>query len=87
MAKSYHMVAGIKMLAGIAVFLLAALLAGRTSAAQTIRQKWKLWLNVCLLLGLATVLLGSVLRSYPHNLKVDSNAAPQLIAPANSPAG
>src|SRR5262245_13233772 len=41
LARSYHMVAGIKMLAAIAVFLLAALLAGRTTAAENIRLKWR----------------------------------------------
>jgi uncharacterized membrane protein len=83
LARQYHMIAGIKMLAGIAVFLLAALLAGRTAVAERIRQRWVFWLNVCLLLGLATVILGSVLRSYPHNRKLDAADAPKLIAPAN----
>jgi uncharacterized membrane protein len=87
LAKSYHMVAGIKMLTAIAVYLLAALLAGRTSAADALRQKWRFWLNICLALGLATVILGSVLRSYPHNRKLDAPTPPQLVAPANQPAG
>ena len=34
LAKFYHMILGIKILAAIAVFLLAALLAGRTNAAE-----------------------------------------------------
>lgn len=83
--KAYHMVLGIKILAAIAVFLLAALLAGRTNAAEAIRQKWQLWLNVCLFLALITVVIGSVLRSYPHNRKVDAAELPKLIAPANQP--
>jgi uncharacterized membrane protein len=87
LAKSYHMVAGIKMLAAIAVFLLAALLAGRTTAAENIRLKWRFWLNICLLLALATVILGSVLRSYPHNPKLDTPTPPKLVAPTNQPAG
>ena len=86
MAKQYHMIAGIKMLISLVVFALAALLAGRTSAAESIRQKWRLWLNVCLLIALATVIMGSVLRSYPHNRKVDAADPPKLIAPANSSA-
>jgi hypothetical protein len=87
LAKSYHMVAGIKMLAAIAVYLLAALLAGRTAAADSLRRRWRFWLNICLALGLATVILGSVLRSYPHNRKLDAPSPPQLVAPANQPAG
>lgn len=87
LASSYHMIAGLKMLAGIAVFLLAALLAGRTAAADAIRQKWRMWLAVCLILSLVTVILGSVLRTYPRERKVDAAGPPQLIAPLNAPAG
>jgi type II secretory pathway component PulL len=67
--------------------LLAALLAGRTNAADAIRQKWQLWLNVCLFLALITVVIGSVLRSYPHTRKLDAAEPPKLVAPANQPAG
>jgi uncharacterized membrane protein len=87
LAKSYHMVMGFKILAGIAVFLLAALLAGRTNVADSIRRKWRLWLNVCLFLAVVTVVIGSVLRTYPHNRKIDATEPPKLIAPANQPAG
>src|SRR6185295_12058857 len=66
MPSPYHAVAGIKILLALAVFALAALLAGRTSAAESIRQKWRLWLNLCLALGIVTVILGSVLRTFPH---------------------
>src|SRR3954453_22420094 len=55
--KTYHMVLGFKILAAIAVFLLAALLAGRTNAADAIRQKWRLWINVCLFLAVITVVI------------------------------
>src|SRR3954451_15747755 len=85
--KFYHMVLGIKILAAIAVFLLAALLAGRTNAAEAIRQKWGLWINVCLFLAVATVIIGSVLRTFPHDRKVGAPEPPKLVAPANQPAG
>jgi uncharacterized membrane protein len=85
MASSYHMIAGMKMLAGFAVFLLAALLAGRTAVADKLRQNWRTWLNVCLAIGLITVVLGSLLRTYPRTKKVDAATPPQLIAPANNP--
>ena len=85
LASSYHMIAGLKMLAAIAVFLLAALLAGRTAAADALRKKWRMWLGVCLVLGLVTVILGSVLRAYPRTRKADATGPPQLIAPLNSP--
>jgi uncharacterized membrane protein len=79
----YHMLAGIKMLSALAVFLLAALLAGRSPAAQSLRRRMRLWLNVCLILGIATVALGSVLRSFPRTPKVDAPGPERLVAPAN----
>ena len=87
LAKTYHMVLGIKILAAIVVFLLAALLAGRTNAAETIRKKWTLWLDVCVVLAIVTVVIGSYLRSYPHDPKVGAAEPPKLVAPANQPAG
>jgi hypothetical protein len=79
LATSYHMIIGLKILAAIAVFLLAALLAGRTPAAESIRQKWRLWLNVCLLLGILVVILAGVLRSFPHNPK-STTTPPKAVA-------
>jgi uncharacterized membrane protein len=87
LAKTYHMVLGIKILAAIVVFLLAALLAGRTSAADAIRQKWSLWLDVCVVLAIITVVIASYLRSYPPTPKAGAAEPPKLVAPANNPAG
>ena len=84
LASSYHMMAGIKMLTGLALFVLAAILAGRSAAAETLRRNWRLWLNVCLLLGILTAVLGSFLRTYPRTPKLDAPGAPELIAPANT---
>ena len=82
-ASSYHMIFGLKMLAAVALFLLAALVAGRSPAAETLRQKMRFWLGVCLALGILTVALGSILRSYPHNPKIDAAGPPMLVAPTN----
>jgi uncharacterized membrane protein len=81
LASSYHMIAGIKMLVGLVLFFLAALLAGRTAAAQSLRHKMRFWLTMCLILGIITVALGSVLRTYPRVTKIDSPAETTLIAP------
>jgi putative copper export protein len=81
LAKSYHMFIGMKMLAGIALMFLAAVLAGRSALAETVRQKWRVWLNVCLLVGIIIVVLGSVLRTYPRPEKLDAPPGPTLIAP------
>jgi uncharacterized membrane protein len=86
MASSYHMIAGLKMLAGIALFLLAALVAGRSPVAEMMRQRMRFWLNVCLLVGIVTIVLGSVLRTYPHTPKVDAPGPSTLVAPATNAA-
>jgi uncharacterized membrane protein len=84
-APSYHMLAGLKMLAALVVFLIAALLAGRTAAADAIRANFRTWLTFALLLGIITVMFGSLLRTYPHTPKNHvTDSPPQLIAPANS---
>jgi len=85
LSPSYHMLAGLKMLTGLALFVVAAMLAGRSTAAQKLRQNMRLWLNLCLLLGIITVVFGSVLRTFPRPLKVDAAGPPQLVAPANEP--
>jgi uncharacterized membrane protein len=86
MPSPYHALAGIKILVGFALFALAALLAGRTAAADAIRQKWRLWLNVCIALGLVAIILGSVLRTFPHVRKADAAPAPEKVAPLDIPA-
>lgn len=84
LASSYHMVAGMKMLLAAVVFLLAAFLAGRTAIADAMRQKWRTWLTVCLLLGIVTVAMGSFLRTYPRTKKGATSEPPKLMAPANA---
>lgn len=83
LASSYHMLIGMKMLLALAVFLLAALLAGRTAMADSLRQRWRTWLSLCLLLAIVTAAFGSVLRTYPRARKAGPSAAPQIIAPGN----
>lgn len=84
LASSYHMIAGMKMLLAAVVFLLAAFLAGRTSIADTMRQKWRTWLTLTLILGIVTVAMGSFLRTYPRTKKGTLTEPPKLVAPANS---
>jgi uncharacterized membrane protein len=81
MPPSYHMIAGLKMLAGLVLFFLAALLAGSSAAAEALRGRMQFWLNLCLVIGIITVALGSVLRTYPHYPKVGAAGPPILIAP------
>jgi uncharacterized membrane protein len=82
MGPSYHMIFGLKFLAGLALFLLAALVAGRSVAAEVVREKMRMWVSICLALGILAAALGSVLRTYPHNPKIDGPVQPTLVAPA-----
>jgi uncharacterized membrane protein len=82
LSSSYHMILGIKILIALVVIFLASLLAGKTAAAEQLRGKMMFWLGVCLLTGILVVVLGSVLRSYPHTPK--TLAGPTLIAPSTN---
>jgi uncharacterized membrane protein len=59
----YHMLFGVKFLLALAVFALASMLAGRSSAADRIRRNEKFWLNCTVALAIAIVCLGGLLRA------------------------
>jgi uncharacterized membrane protein len=82
LAASYHMLAGIKILVALVVIFLASLLAGRSALADQLRERMKFWLGVCLLIGMLAVVIGSVLRSYPHTPR--TLAGPTLVAPGTN---
>lgn len=77
----YHSVAGLKILSGLTLFILAAMLAGTSPAAQAMRRNWRAWLNVCLALGILTVVMGSFMRSFDHIKKPSSHAPSVEAAP------
>jgi uncharacterized membrane protein len=60
--STYHMLFGIKMLLGLLVMFIAAILAGRTGLADRARANRKLWLNVAWASVLAIIVLGAMLR-------------------------
>ncbi len=74
----YHALFGAKFLLAVAVFALAALLAGKTSLAGRIQANSRFWLNVTLALLLAIFALGAVLKSIPHVPKTAAQAATTL---------
>jgi uncharacterized membrane protein len=78
-AKSYHMIVGLKILVALVIFFFAAILAGKTALAERFREKMRFWLAVTMCLGLLIVIIGSVMRSYPRTPKVI--AGPTLVAP------
>jgi uncharacterized membrane protein len=77
---SYHMLGTVKILLGLALMAVAALLAGRSAAANAIRAKWRLWLSVALFLGIILVVVGSVMRTYPRTLKPDAPGPSEVVA-------
>jgi putative copper export protein len=58
----YHGLFGAKLLLGLAVFYLAALLAGRSERAKRLRQRETQWLNWLLILSLLVVLIGGYMK-------------------------
>lgn len=68
---TYHILGLVKILLGLSIMMLAALLAGRTAAAERIRQRWGRWLTITLLLGIITVSVGSIMRTFPRTEKID----------------
>jgi uncharacterized membrane protein len=78
---SYHMMVGLKILAAVVVFFLAAVLAGRSGLAERLRHNMKFWLSACLLTAILVVIIGSVMRTYPREPK--SENGPILVAPSN----
>lgn len=67
--SKYHMLFGIKFLVALSVFLLSALLAGRTSTAEKLRNNARFWLNVNLVLVIVVVCLGGLLKAAPRQAK------------------
>ncbi len=81
LVPSYHMFGTLKILLALVVFFFAAILAGKTALAESFREKMKFWLTVTMLVGLVIVIIGSVMRSYPRELKPVNG--PALVAPSN----
>ena len=77
---SYHMLGAVKILLALALMALAALLAGRSAAAESIRAKWRLWLSAALLLGIILVMIGSVMRTFPRRIKPDAPGPSEVVA-------
>jgi uncharacterized membrane protein len=59
----YHPVFGVKFLLAMVIFAVASLLAGRTPAAERLRQNLRFWLNLNIVLAVVVVCLSGVLRT------------------------
>ncbi len=60
---TYHMLFGIKLLLGLGVMFIAALVAGKTAAADRARANLRRWLNYAWTGVLAIVIIGAMLRA------------------------
>jgi uncharacterized membrane protein len=67
--RYYHPLAGVKILLSLAIFFLASMLVGRTSAAARFQAQRKRWLNVTLTLAVLVVGISGVLRTAPKEPK------------------
>lgn len=61
---AYHMLFGAKFLLALFVMFVAAVLAGRTAAADRFRKKLGLWLGLAWSAIMAIVVLGAVMRTF-----------------------
>lgn len=59
---NYNAVVGVKFLLGLGVIALLSILCGRTSTAERFRKNASMWLDLCLLLTLAIVLMAGLLK-------------------------
>lgn len=73
---NYNAVVGVKFLLGVGVIGLLSVLCGRTTSAEKFRKNASMWLDLCLLLTLAIVLMAGLLKiaSQSRVPKADSQA-------------
>jgi uncharacterized membrane protein len=67
--KLYSMIAGIKLILALPIFLFASFLTGRSATAKKFQANRVMWLNVNLALAVLMVLIGGFLRFVGRDLK------------------
>src|SRR5215212_9561101 len=60
--RPWHMLAGIKVLLGLFILFIASALVGRSKGLQKIRDDWKFWLKVNLIVAALAVMLSGYMR-------------------------
>ncbi len=61
--STYHMLFGVKFLLAMIVMFIAAILAGKTEAADRFRGQMGKWLNIAWLAAVAIIVLAAILRT------------------------
>lgn len=72
-ASGYHAWVAVKLLLGIAVFALAALICGRSHVGRRMQQRLSYWLTVTIVITLIVVLVGGVMRSMGRTPKAKAS--------------
>lgn len=72
--KYYNPLVGVKLLLGIAVIGLLSVICGRTANADKLRKNASMWLDLCLIVTIAIVMMGGLLRSAERKLKTTVDA-------------
>lgn len=73
--KLYNMIAGVKLILALPIFLFASFLTGRGEMAKKFQAKRVMWLNVNLALAVLMVLIGGFLRFVGRDLKPEKKEA------------
>jgi len=82
--RYYHPIFGVKFLLALGVFFLAAILSGKTAAAERFRQQASLWLGVAALGVAIIVVLAGVMKMSEKKPKPEEPSPPESAA-ANLP--
>ena len=80
----YHMLVGVKLMVALLIFALAALLTGRTAAADRLRSRLTMWLSISIAIGIVLVVLGGFMKAVDRTPKAPA-AVPNQAASQELP--
>jgi uncharacterized membrane protein len=72
---AYHALGGLKLIFGVAVIGIFSVICGRTASAEKLRKDAPKWLGVCLILTVALVMMGGLMRSAERKPKAAVDTA------------
>ena len=75
--RPWHMLAGIKLLLGVFILFVASALAGRAGASQKMRDNWRFWLKLNLIVATAAILLSGYMKFIPAKPPAENQAPRQ----------
>ncbi len=81
--KYYNIIAGVKLILALPIFLFASFLTGRSETAKKFQAKRVMWLNVNLALAVVMVLIGGFLRFVGRDLKTEKDPVGQAASLSN----